>query len=182
MSIDAYSRSEKESHLHTIHYEIAMLIFCGQQLDTLSPGTQKAHFNAFLECFLIHYRNLVEFFSGSRHRPARRPGDTRDLSVADSNPWAGRSLSAAEIAELQPPATELERRYFLDISQYLQHCTERRFSEEKFWSYRNMYSELRPVIKAFLRMFPSSTTGTQRTSVIGDGSNTATIQIVKWDF
>jgi hypothetical protein len=182
MNMDAYSRSEKESHLHTIHYEIAMLNFCGLQLDTLSPDTQKAHFNAFLECFLIHYRNLVEFLSGNHHRPAKKPGDTSDLSTADPTPWAGRGLSAPELAQLQLPAKELDERYFLDISQYLQHCTERRFSEDKFWSYRTMYSELRPIIEAFLKLFPRNTTAKQRPSVITNGSGTATFQILEWKF
>jgi hypothetical protein len=180
--MQTYSRSEKESHLHTIHYEIAMLNFCGQQLDKLSPEAQKAHFNAFLECFLIHYRNLVEFFSGNHHRTAKKPEDTSDLSTADSGPWAGRVLSAEELAELQAPAKNLDGRYFLDISQYLQHCTERRFLEDKFWNYRDMYAELRPTIKAFLRLFPNDKMAEHRPSAILDGASTATIQILKWDF
>jgi hypothetical protein len=67
---------------------------------------------------------LVEFFSGNHHRTAKKPEDTSDLSTADSNPWAGLSLSASELAQVQTPAKNLDRRYFLDISQYLQHCTE----------------------------------------------------------
>jgi len=54
-----YSRTEKESHLDTIHYELSMLNFCGEQLDKLSRADHS--FNAFLECFLLHYRNVMEF-------------------------------------------------------------------------------------------------------------------------
>jgi hypothetical protein len=180
--MSAYSRSEKESHLDTIHYEIAMLNSCGLQLDKLSPENQKAHFNAFLECFLIHYRNLVEFFSGNHHRRAKRPEGTNDLSTADSNPWAGRTLSAAELAEFHTPAKDLDDRYFLDISQYLQHCPERRFSENKFWCYREMYSELQPVIATFVKAFPGGTKAKRSPSAISDGSSTATIEFLSWDF
>ncbi|SRR5216683_3777682 len=182
MNMDAYSRSEKESHLDTIHYEIAMLNFCGQQLDALSPETQKAHFNTFLECFLIHYRNLIEFFCGDHHKWAKKPGDTSDLSTADPAAWAGRDLSAAELAELRAPAKEINQRHFREISQYLQHCTERRFSEDKFWNYRTMYVELRPIIEAFLKIFPARAIAKQKPTALGTGNSTATVQISAWSF
>jgi hypothetical protein len=66
----AYSRTVKESHLDTIHYELSMLNFCGGQLDKLSPAGQRALFNALLECFLLDYRNVMEFLSGNHHRKA----------------------------------------------------------------------------------------------------------------
>lgn len=99
---DAYSRTEKESHLDTIHYELSMLNFCGKELDGLSAARQRAHFNAFLECFLLHYRNTMEFLSGAHHRTAKRTGETSDLSTFDPKPWAGRELSPEELAESKP--------------------------------------------------------------------------------
>jgi hypothetical protein len=66
-----YERSKKGSHLDTIHYEIDMLEY------TLSKMTKAElpppEFNMTLECFLLHYRNLIEFFSGKKHRKTCSP-------------------------------------------------------------------------------------------------------------
>lgn len=180
----AYSRTEKESHLDTIHYELSMLSFCGEQLDKLSRVDQRAAFNAFLECFLLHfphYRNVMEFLSGTHHRKAKEPGETSDLSTADPKPWAGRELSPEELAEIQTPAKTINDKYFQDISQYLQHCTERRFAEGKFWKHHEMLAELRPAIEAFLRRFPGRPVCSTRAPISGDGASTATITRFDWN-
>lgn len=176
-----YSRTEKESHLDTIHYELSMLNFCGAQLDHLSRVDQRAAFNAFLECFLLHYRNVMEFLSGTHHRKAKKPGETSDLSTADPKPWAGRELSPVELTEIQTPARATDDKYFLDISQYLQHCTERRFAEGKFWKHNEMFAELRPAIEAFLRRFPGRPVCSTRAPITGDGASTATITRFDWN-
>lgn len=177
----AYSRTEKESHLDTIHYELSMLNFCGAQLDELSNAGHRASFNAFLECFLLHYRNVMEFLSGNHHRKAKKPGETSDLSTADPRPWAGRELSPEELAKIQSSARIIDDKYFQDISQYLQHCTERRFAEGKFWKYREMAAELRPASEAFLQLFPDRRVGSTRAPISGSGANTATITRFDWN-
>lgn len=176
---DAYSRTEKESHLDTIHYELSMLNFCGARLDKLSRAGERAVFNVFLECFLLHYRNVMEFLSGNHHRV--KPGETRDLSTFDPKPWAGRELSPGELAEIQTPAKTIDDKYFQDISQYLQHCTERRFAEGRFWNYRDMFVELRPAIQAFLRRFPVRPGRGTHLPTLGDGSSTATVTYSDWN-
>ena len=176
-----YSRTEKESHLDTIHYELSMLNFCGAQLDKLAPAEHRASFNAFLECFLLHYRNVMEFLSGNHHRKAKKLGETSDLSTADPKPWAGRDLSQEELAKIQSPAKTIDHKYFQDIAQYLQHCTERRFAEDRFWKYREMFAELRPAIEAFLQLFPDRHVGSTRSPIWGDGASTATITHFDWN-
>jgi hypothetical protein len=178
---EAYSRTEEESHLDTIHYELSMLNFCGGQLDKLSPAEQRAVFNAFLECFLLHYRNAMEFLSGTHHRRAKKPGETSDLSTADPKPWAERELSPEELAEIQAPARATYERHFQDISQYLQHCTERRFAESRFWKYGKMFDELRPAIQAFLQRFPVRLGGSTRVPTSGNGGSTATVEYFEWN-
>jgi hypothetical protein len=177
---DGYSRTEKESHLDTIHYELSMLNFCGEQLDKLSRKNQRPSFNAFLECFLLHYRNTMEFLSGAHHRKARKQGETSDLSTADPKPWAGRELSPQELVEIQATARKIDEKYFQDISQYLQHCTERRFDETKFWNYGEMFAELRPAIQAFLRRFPVRLVDGAHVPTLGDASGTATVTYFEW--
>jgi hypothetical protein len=177
----AYSRTEKESHLDTIHYELSMLNFCGAQLDKLSSAGDRASFNVFLECFLLHYRNVMEFLSGNHHRKGKRPGESSDLSTADPRPWAGRELSPEEVAKIQSPAKTIDDKYFQDISQYLQHCTERRFAEGKFWKYGEMFAELRPAIEAFLQRFPFRPVSSTRPPISGNGASTATITRFDWN-
>jgi hypothetical protein len=60
-----YSRPEKGNHLNTILYEIEILEYCYESLVT-SLGKWGDMRKAFicLEAFLLHYRNLVEFFGG----------------------------------------------------------------------------------------------------------------------
>jgi hypothetical protein len=176
-----YSRTEKESHLDTIHYELTMLNFCGAQLELLSPAGDRASFNVFLECFLLHYRNTMEFLSGSHHRNARKQGETSDLSAADPKPWAGRELSLDEVASFQTQAKKINDKYFDDISQYLQHCTERRFAEDKFWNFRGMYAELKPALQAFLQRFPPRHIWKSEVATLGDANSTATITYSEWN-
>ena len=54
--------------------------------------------NMAVECFLLHYRNLIEFFSGAKHRKGS------DISVADPGVWGRRTLTPAELNSLQTPA------------------------------------------------------------------------------
>ena len=176
-----YSRTEKESHLDTIHYELTMLNFCCAQLELLSPTGNRASFNVFLECFLLHYRNTMEFLSGSHHRNARKQGETSDLSTADPRPWAGRELSADEVGSFQTLAKRIDVKYFQDISQYLQHCTERRFAEDKFWNFRGMYAELQPAVQAFLERFPPRYIRGSKVPTLGDANSTATVTYSEWN-
>jgi hypothetical protein len=62
-----YERSAKNSHLDTIRYEIGMLGYCYREFAG-AKHTEPLR-NLLIEGFLLHFRNLVEFFSGARHRP-----------------------------------------------------------------------------------------------------------------
>jgi hypothetical protein len=58
----------KGSHLDTIHYEIDMLEYAfAKSKSALTPP----ELNMTIESFLLHYRNLIEFFSGAKHREKR---------------------------------------------------------------------------------------------------------------
>ena len=59
-------RGEKETNLDTIGYEIDMLDFALERyrdLKSQQKAVEQGDLNVYLECFLLHYRNLVEFFS-----------------------------------------------------------------------------------------------------------------------
>jgi hypothetical protein len=132
-----YSRPEKGNHLHTILYEIEMLEFCYETL-VASIGKWGDMRNAFicLEAFLLHYRNLAEFFGGEAGLKASEPAM-----------WSPRELSAEEVASISNRT--LCEKYRGPISAYLQHCTPLRAYFDRSWNVYEMYKEIRPLIDRF---------------------------------
>src|SRR5579875_2269831 len=93
----SYARRPKESHLDTIVFEIEMLNFCKRkvvQCDTLEVKERWVY----LEGFLLHYRNLIRFFSG------KGPQRKGDLSTNNSMVWGNRCLSPVEGSTIKDPA------------------------------------------------------------------------------
>ena len=115
-----YTRRPKESHLDTVRYEIDMLDFCAEKLMQKPQGWDEGDQNVYLEGFLVHYRNLLRFFSG------KNPKDN-DLSTAKPEVWAVRQITAAELDAIKKPAENLDKDrgdgYHAKISRYIQHCT-----------------------------------------------------------
>jgi hypothetical protein len=149
--MSVYERSEKKSHLDTVWYEIAMLGFCYAELEKRPDATEPER-NLLIEGTLLHYRNLLEFFSGAKHRVAKN-GKPADISTANAQAWALLDLTTEELSKIQAPARALEAKYFDDLSQFLQHCTERRFIDSKQWNLDMMMAEMKPIVAAFREAF-----------------------------
>jgi hypothetical protein len=164
-----YQRSRKSSHLDTVHYEIDMLEY---SFSRLSGQRELPETNMAVECFLLHYRNLIEFFSGAKHRKGS------DISVADPGVWAGRTLTPDELNSLQTPALKLSDEYWADLSQFLQHCTERRYKEFKEWKPKEMMDKLKPVLASFRTLFPSTAVPINITRTLSpESASTATFSV-----
>ena len=167
-----YERNRKSSHLATVYYEVDMLEFTFRKVSESESGAGP-DWNLLIEGFLLHYRNLIEFFSGKKHRL-----NGSDISIADPEVWSGRTLTEAEMSQLQPIAQELENDYWTDISQFLQHCTLRRHLEFREWDIAKMFERLTPVLKSFEAMFPrapvAAITKLTRTSSSAAGTGTVT--------
>jgi hypothetical protein len=67
------SRPDKLEHPDTVLYEIYMLRFAAEQLDGGRIGKDAW---VYLETFLLHFRNLIEFIGN----PKRRGGDPSGVS------------------------------------------------------------------------------------------------------
>ena len=147
-----YARRPKASHRGTVDYEIEMLYFSSQRLMKRRFDEEKDEY-VYLEAFLLHYRNLVRFFSGEQHRE-----NMGDISVANPKAWMDREFSSKQIASIQEPARELDRTYHGDISKYLQHCTRARSERGKVWDVVLMTQEITPIIEAFESSFPRRST------------------------
>ena len=57
-----YSRPEKLNDAQTVLYEIDMLRYAYDRLASPQPTWTQADEWVYLEDFLLHYRNLIQFF------------------------------------------------------------------------------------------------------------------------
>lgn len=135
------SRRKKLSHLDTILYEIDMLEYCYGRLLNGRFSDEPEYFLC-IEGFLLHYRNLIQFF-GNRH----------DLKAGEPDVWSPKKLSETELSSIQDPKPF--ERHNGQISQYLSHCTKSRADRDREWNHVAMYKEIGPLLRKFNEIFPS---------------------------
>jgi hypothetical protein len=175
MPDNLHSRPDKLEDAHTVLYEIDMLRFTRNRLKD-SSFHSKADEWVFLEAFLVHFRNLIEFFGGKPR------GDTLTISQP-GDVWFGKTPSNTDLAFLlrQDLWEKYEGQGKDDkISRYLQHCTKQRVIKKK-WNVEQMYGDLQPVIERFESLLPEYKPATKPivlkpTATIGteqDGRSTA---------
>jgi hypothetical protein len=146
----SYCRREKESDADTVLYEIDMLRFARDRLLSPQPWWEERDEWLYLEDFLLHYRNLIEFFGKKGPRES-------DLSILRPDCiWPGRVPDKAILDSLTKP--DLWEKYDTRdndkaISEYLHHCTTQR-TETMHWNVRIMYEELLPLIENFESLLP----------------------------
>ena len=136
------SRPKKLDHVHTIRYEIDMLRFAAQRLAEKTLTERDAW--VYLEAFLLHYRNLIDFLGSENPR-------STDLHV--TNIWQlTNSAPPAKLDELYAKGRALRARYEPTdaqgggrISQYLQHCTTKRI-DAKDWEVSAMVDAIEPLL------------------------------------
>jgi hypothetical protein len=142
-----FSRASKKSHINTIEYEIRMLKFALAWLAKNGTDYQpEEELYAILECFLLHYRNLVNFLSG-------KGGSSGDLSMAAPDVWVRGEYERNQTEELRRITAPIYTAYSADISTYLAHCTQQRYEQSKQWQPGRMYEELMPAIAKFEEVF-----------------------------
>lgn len=165
-----FSRPDKESHISTIKYEIRMLRFSLDWLTKNGLGHQpEEELCALLECFLLHYRNLVNFLSG-------KGGSSGDLSMASPSRWADKNYDKATAEAIQKLAGHVYSAHSADISTYLAHCTRQRYERSKKWQPGSMYDELLPAIKKFEESFCGEIQAVREMSLLGTADySTATV-------
>ena len=135
-------------------YEIDMLRETAGQLEK-DKWQGNFHKWVVLESFLLHFRNLIEFFG----RPDPRG---TDLSIQKPEGFwtdAANRPADAVLARLRNP--DLWAKYEgtnnpYSISKYLQHCTEHRV-DAKDWAVSDMYNEIRVAVDEFERLLPDTT-------------------------
>lgn len=118
-------RIGKLDHGQTILYEIDMLRFAQSRILPPWNDANEGDLWAYLECFLLHYRNLINFFGMA-------PTEPSDLSIQkpeDIWPNPKDRPTKAELDQMQATGERLKQKYDDrktnpdTISRYLQHCT-----------------------------------------------------------
>jgi len=158
------SRPKKLEHIDTILYEIDMLNFCYGQLCA-ENWTDAISYYLCIEGFLLHYRNLSDFF-----------GNHHDLKAGAPDVWSPKTLTSAELASIQDHRPY--DRYSGQISQYLSHCTKSRANRDTDWDHIRMYDEIKPSIENFRKLFPSRrlpVRGVER--LLAESMSTATVSV-----
>ncbi len=136
------SRPKKLGHADTIRYEIDMVRFAAQRLAEMTLTERDAW--VYLEAFLLHYRNLIDFLGSENPR-------STDLHV--TNIWQlTNSTPPPTLNELYAKGRALRARYEPTdaqgggrISQYLQHCTTKR-TDAKDWAVTAMVDDIEPLL------------------------------------
>ena len=175
-----FSRPSKIDDAQTLLYEIDMLRFAKGGLEAAST---KGDEWVYLEDFLLHYRNLIEFF-GKPH-----PGNG-DLSILHPERfWPGHVPEKTVLDFMTRP--DLWKKYDTRdndqaISKYLHHCTEQRVEPRAPWKVNVMYEELRPILETFESLLPKYNPATgflTRVQVVSslDGYSTTSIRTLGSD-
>lgn len=156
-----------------------MIEYCHDKLvQVKEPLANRAGY-ALLECFLLHFRNLIEFFGKTPW------GD--DLSISRPADWSQRKTNSEDQRrKLEEDGQKLWKEYEWrekddphkdTISRYLQHLTKER-TKPKAWEVEEMFAKISPLIEGFRNLCGDRThvaTDDPGFVVTSEGAHTATI-------
>jgi len=135
------SRPDKLTDAQTILYEVDMFRFAASRLLRGVWECEKDRWT-YLESFLLHYRNLIEFLGKEQARVS-----ATDLHV--SNIWQRLGVpEPPQLPRIIGQGSTLWTKYERvrdKISVYLHHCTTLR-TESKSWDLDEMNNDMEPVV------------------------------------
>jgi hypothetical protein len=134
------TKEELEQASKHVKYELDMMAAMTSFLSKGPKGTDQATWNAYLESFVLHVRNLIEFYSRSE--------DTNHYIVAehyvsDVNKWKGRP-------DFTPLLEDANRR----VNNFATHLTYNRLTWRKDWEFAAIAADLEKVRICFLDHLP----------------------------
>ncbi len=173
------SRPDKLYDYQTVLYEIDMLRFAYSRLIKPVDEAKNADVWLDLESFLVHYRNLLDFFG-------KPPRENTDLSISRPDMiWSANHLNSRRpsgdiLDRIQRLGRTLWEKYEDrtrrddTISRYLQHCTTFR-TTVKEWFPIEMMAEIREALELFEKHLPefkpaSDSSPVDRAHFLGGGS------------
>jgi len=174
-----YSRPDKLDDVQTVLYEIDMVRWAKDRLLASNRSSDERDVWAYLENFLLHYRNLIEFFG-------KLGDDPTDLSVGRPEVFWRADLPQKKDLEFMTKQ-DLWQKYDTRsnpeaISKYLHHCTTHR-TIKKRWPVEAMFDELSPVIDKFESLLPGYKRAPELSSTrglsAGEGNSTTSTRVVQ---
>lgn len=159
------SRIGKLAHYQTVLYEVDMMRFSYCRVIEPLDGAREADVWAYLEAFLVHYRNLLGFFGKRVTSDTDLTIDRPDQIWSDEDGLKNRKPSQDVLDRMRSLGRELWSKYEnrtnvqATVSRYLQHCTTYRTSPKE-WHVVEMMTEIQPLISSFeahLREFKPAT-------------------------
>jgi hypothetical protein len=153
------SRIDKAEHYQTVLYEIDMLRYSYSRILKPPDGARYADVWAYLESFLVHYRNLLDFFGKSRPRGTDLTIE-RPETIWSAEAGVDRQMPAQQdMQKMRTVGRRLWEKYDDPgkrddtLSRYLQHCTMHRTSPKR-WFPVEMMSEVGDLIALFEQHLP----------------------------
>jgi hypothetical protein len=163
-----HERSQKNNPRDTILYEFDMLRHCAGTLsakkaiaDHSGSDRDGAEYYLGIEGFLLHFRNILAFFTNKRLT-------NTDLTLDRPEQWAERAVDPHEYGDLTVRSKQLNDKYgvtvnekksdcYDQISKYLQHCTVLRHERSKKWNIESMFADILPILDDFETRFVART-------------------------
>ena len=133
-----------------------MLEYCFGRLREGKWAERRGYYLC-IEGFLLHNRNLTEFF-----------GNHGGLRVRQPQNWSPRTLSEAELKSIQD--RHLLDSYHALISRYLGHCDGIRAEKDRDWKHIEMNLKMEPLLTNFRKLFPSRSEAVKDEPVLGPES------------
>jgi hypothetical protein len=145
--LTSFDRQTKVVPLDVFDYEVSLLRHCHAVLTTRRP-TDHLDLCVYVEAYLVHYRALLEFFSGGTSR------FSTDYRITAPAAWNGAAVATSKIDAIVVRARPLKDRWFNSIGQQLQHMTSHRVDTDYTWKIPEMHDALEEVIGAFEAIRP----------------------------
>jgi hypothetical protein len=153
------SRPPKLNDADTVLYEIYMLRFAAKRL-LRKQWEESQDAWVYLEDFLVHYRNLIEFLG--------KQNNIRDTDLHVTTIWAELNVSPPQdLAKIHADGAKLWAEYEQvedKISRYLQHCTTKR-TEAKHWFIDEMSEKIEPLLATLVPVLQSQSHNPELPSV-----------------
>jgi len=128
-----------------------------------------------IEGFLLHFRNLLAFFTNRRDKPS-------DLIINDPEQWAKRVIDQREYSDLIKAARGVNDKHgvegsscYAEISKFMQHCTTERYERAKDWAIEQMFGDIEHVLDEFVKRYAPKERMVTRV-LDGNGHSTATFK------
>lgn len=115
-----------KASLGLVHYELEMFRCMYDQLRT-SNGISEGLYNAIIESFLVHTRNLIEFFHGTDEKSPYKQ-NCNDIIASDFRDEKGEDLLLVKWTDWQIMPENKQK-----INTYLSHLSQKRLVEDKNW-------------------------------------------------